>query len=42
MPWLAFAAYVTASAVIGFQNPTQVTRNRRFFYCSLQANSLYV
>lgn len=36
LPWIAFAVYVSASASIGLQNPDAVTRNRRFFYCSVK------
>jgi len=39
IPWITFAAFVTVSAAIGFQNPSLVTRNRRFFYCSLDYTS---
>jgi hypothetical protein len=40
LPWITFAAYVVAAAIIGFQKPGKVSRNRRFFYCSVNFNPL--
>ncbi|PPQ75534.1 hypothetical protein CVT26_012524 [Gymnopilus dilepis] len=37
LPLLAFFICVLATATVGAANPSHVSRNRRFFYCSLQS-----
>jgi hypothetical protein len=39
LPWITFATFVVAAAIIGFQHPGQVSRTRRFFYCSIDYKS---
>lgn len=36
-PYFAFFIGVLATAVFGAANPTEVSRNRRFFYCSVRS-----
>jgi len=37
LPWFFFTASVLATALVGSANPDQISRNRRFFYCSVQS-----
>ncbi|TFK73031.1 hypothetical protein BDN72DRAFT_257280 [Pluteus cervinus] len=37
LPWFTFFISVLATAVIGSQNTDKISRNRRFFYCSVEA-----
>jgi len=39
-PYVAFFISVLATAIIGSQRPLHVSRNRRFFYCSLHSTPL--
>jgi len=39
-PYIAFFISVLATAIIGSQRPSYVSRNRRFFYCSLESAPL--
>ncbi|KAF5322209.1 hypothetical protein D9619_001083 [Psilocybe cf. subviscida] len=36
-PYIAYFATILATATIGAANPSKVSRNRRFFYCSVDA-----
>jgi len=36
-PYIAYFAAILATATIGAANPSKVSRNRRFFYCSVDA-----
>jgi len=36
-PYIAYLATILATATIGAANPSKVSRNRRFFYCSVDA-----
>jgi len=40
LPWIAFAAFVVAAAILGFPRPGKVSRDRRFFYCSVNFTPL--
>jgi len=40
LPFVAFFVFVLATATVGAANPLHVSRNRRFFYCSLESSSL--
>jgi hypothetical protein len=35
-PYIVYGAWATAAAWLGIRNPMRVSRNRRFFYCSLE------
>jgi len=35
-PYIVYGSWATAAAWLGIQNPERVSRNRRFFYCSLE------
>jgi hypothetical protein len=39
-PYIAYLTTIVATATIGAANPSKVNRNRRFFYCSVEALSL--
>lgn len=39
-PYIAFFTVVITTAVIGANTPNEVSRNRRFFYCSIRNNTL--
>lgn len=39
-PYVAFFVSVLATATVGAANPQHVSRNRRFFYCSVQSSPL--
>ncbi|PVG04075.1 hypothetical protein CPB86DRAFT_778308 [Serendipita vermifera] len=34
-PWIIWLIWATAAAWTGYHNPSRLSRNRRFFYCSL-------
>jgi len=36
-PYAAFMITILATAIVGAANPDKVTRNRRFFYCSVES-----
>ncbi|PPR02457.1 hypothetical protein CVT24_002006 [Panaeolus cyanescens] len=35
-PYMAFFTAILSTAIIGVRDPTKVSRNRRFFYCSVE------
>lgn len=37
IPWVCFFVCVLSTAVIGSSNPGRISRNRRFFYCSVES-----
>ncbi|KAH0587105.1 hypothetical protein H2248_005922 [Termitomyces sp. 'cryptogamus'] len=39
-PYIACLAVVLATVIVGATNPSNVSRNRRFFYCSVKADPL--
>jgi len=39
-PYMVYGAWTTAAAWLGIQNPDRISRNRRFFYCSLEYSTL--
>lgn len=39
-PYVAFFVTILATATVGAANPSKVSRNRRFFYCSLESPPL--
>jgi len=39
-PYIVYGAWATAAAWLGIQNPEKISRNRRFFYCSLELSTL--
>ncbi|KAF7433395.1 hypothetical protein PC9H_005345 [Pleurotus ostreatus] len=39
-PYVALLLTVIATAVVGASNPSKISRNRRFFYCSVEADPL--
>ncbi|KIM45952.1 hypothetical protein M413DRAFT_298403 [Hebeloma cylindrosporum] len=39
-PYVAFFISVLATAIIGAANPGRISRSRRFFYCSVESDSL--
>jgi len=39
-PWFGFLVCALATAVVGSSNPDSISRNRRFFYCSVENLSL--
>lgn len=39
-PWIIFSAWATAAASAGFHHPDRISRDRRFFYCSLDFNPI--
>ena len=40
VPYIVYGAWATAAAWLGIQNPERISRNRRFFYCSLELSTL--
>ncbi|KAF8897189.1 hypothetical protein BD779DRAFT_1667202 [Infundibulicybe gibba] len=37
LPYFAFLLSVVSTAIVGANNPTKISRNRRFFYCSVDS-----
>jgi hypothetical protein len=37
LPWFFFMACVLATALVGSANPDKISRNRRFFYCTVES-----
>jgi len=40
LPWFFFMASVLVTALVGSANPAKISRNRRFFYCSVESPRL--
>jgi len=40
LPWFFFLTSVITTAIVGSNKPQSVTRNRRFFYCSVEEDYL--
>jgi len=39
-PYIVYGSWATAAAWLGIRNPDRISRNRRFFYCSLEHSQL--
>jgi hypothetical protein len=39
-PYVSFFVTVLATAIVGTANPTKISRSRRFFYCSVESDTL--
>jgi hypothetical protein len=42
LPWFFFIASVLATALVGSANPAKISRNRRFFYCTVESPLLSI
>lgn len=40
IPYVALGLFATATATVGYMNPERVSRDRRYFYCSVESDFL--
>jgi hypothetical protein len=40
IPYVGLGLFATATATVGYMNPSSISRDRRFFYCSVESKAL--